>query len=384
MSRASAILIFVLAAPLYAIAQDPPNRDYQPPFKGEAVFDPRPEKRAAAAAEAERKAAEEAAAIEAATVKTEPAPAAAPPGPSASPAPEVTPTPIAEGYLPPTPEALAAAEEALRKPPRTPVENPRAYGYLVGDLLLQKVQLSVDGKPVELAELPGRDRYGVWIARRATRVERHADGTRWLVMEYQIVNASKDVDVIALPKLKLRTTTPDLFIDVPDWPISVGAITAVQISNKGALRALQPDRPAPVIDTDAIRHPLKLSLVALAIVLLAWLAWWRWREWQASERLPFARARRELRHLAPDSEADSDAAWRCLHQAFDATAGRVVQPATLALLFRAAPHLEAARDVIERFYAESAARFFGGRDHTSLSPNALCAQLRALEKQHEA
>ncbi|WP_273453353.1 hypothetical protein [Nevskia ramosa] len=384
MSRASAVLIFVLAVPLCAVAQDPPNRDYQPPFKGEAVFDPRPEKRAAAAAEAERKAAEEAAAIEAATVKTEPAPATPPQEPAASPAPEAAPMPVAEGYVPPSPEALAAAEAALRKPPRTPVENPRAYGYLVGDLLVQKVQLSVDGKPVELAELPGRDRYGVWIARRATQVERHADGTRWLVMEYQIVNASKDVDVIALPKLKLRTTTPDLFIDVPDWPISVGAITAVQISNKGALRALQPDRPAPVIDTEAIRHPLKLTLAALAAVLLAWLAWWRWREWQASERLPFARARRELRHLSPDSEADSDAAWRCLHQAFDATAGRVVQPATLALLFRAAPHLEAARDVIERFYAESAARFFGGRDHTSLSPNALCAQLRAIEKQHEA
>ncbi|WP_428380574.1 hypothetical protein [Nevskia ramosa] len=384
MIRASAVLIFVLAVPLCAVAQDPPNRDYQPPFKGEAVFDPRPEKRAAAAAEAERKAAEEAAAIEAATVKTEPAPATSPQEPVASPAPEAAPMPVAEGYVPPSPEALAAAEAALRKPPRTPVENPRAYGYLVGDLLVQKVQLIVDGKPVELAELPGRDRYGVWIARRATTVERHADGTHWLVMEYQIVNASKDVDVIALPKLKLRTTTPDLFIDVPDWPISVGAITAVQISNKGALRALQPDRPAPVIDTEAIRHPLKLTLAALAAVLLAWLAWWRWREWQASERLPFARARRELRHLSPDSEADSDAAWRCLHQAFDATAGRVVQPATLALLFRAAPHLEAARDVIERFYAESAARFFGGRDHTSLSPNALCAQLRALEKQHEA
>ncbi|MDP3294767.1 MAG: hypothetical protein Q8M37_08510 [Nevskia sp.] len=387
MSRASAILVFVLAAPLCAIAQDPPNRDYQPPFKGEAVFDPRPEKRAAAAAEAERKAAEEAAAINAATVKTEPLPAAAPPETAASPMPPMTaaaPMPVAENYVPPSPEALAAAEAAARQPLRTPIENPRAYGYLVGDLLLQKVQLSVDGQPVELAELPGRDRYGVWIARRATRIERHADGTRWLVLEYQIVNASKDVDVIALPKLKLRTTTPDLFIEVPDWPITVGAITAAQIRNQGALPALQPDRPAPVIDTDAIRHPLKLVLTALAAVLLAWLAWWRWREWQASERLPFARARRELRHLAPDSEADSDAAWRCLHQAFDATAGRVVQPASLALLFRAAPHLEAARDVIERFYAESAARFFGGRDGTSLSPNALCAQLRAIEKQHEA
>lgn len=368
------LLMLVTAA---ASAQDPPNRDYKPPFKGEAVFDPRPEKRAAAAAEAERKAAEEAAAIRAATVNPELEAAPAEPPPAVA-APE-PPMPVAEDHVMPSPEVLAAAEIAARKPPRTPVENPRAYGYLVGDLLLQSVQLTVDGQPVELAELPGRDRFGVWIARRGARIERRTDGSRWLVMEYQIVNASKDVDVIQLPKLALRTTTPDLFIEVPDWPITVGAITASQVRNQGGLRALQPDRPAPVIDTAMIRHRLNLAFAALAAVVLAWLAWWRWREWQASERLPFARARRQLRQLP----ADSEAAWRALHQAFDETAGRVVQPASLAILFRSAPQLEAARGAIERFYAESAARFFGGRDGTSLSPHALCAQLRAIEKQHE-
>lgn len=378
------LLALLVLAPTLG-AQEPPNRDYQPPFKGEAVFDPRPAKRAAAAAEAARREAEEKAAIQAATVPVDsppPTPAAEPPAPA--PAAAAAAMPTAEGYVPPADiagHAGAPPPEQVRGPIRTPVEQPRAYGYLVGDVLVQKVRLSVDGQPVALAELPRRDRFGVWISRRASSIETRADGSRWLVMEYQIVNASKDVDVIALPKLKLRTTSDEVFIDVPDWPITVGAITASQVRNQGGLLPLQPDRPAPTIATEAIRHRLQQVLTALALVLAGWFGWWRWREWRASQQQPFARALRRLRGLEPDSEA----AWRTLHQAFDATAGRVIQPASLAQLFRAAPQLEPARAAIERWYAESAARFFGGSASTaSLTPLALCAQLRRIEKQHEA
>ncbi len=371
------VALLVLAPALGA--QEPPNRDYQPPFKGEAVFDPRPAKRAAAAAEAARREAEAKAAIEAAAVPVDsPPPAAAEPQ-----LPAPAPMPTAEGYVPPADiagHAGAAPPEEVRGPIRTPVENPRPFGYLVGDVLVQKLRLSVDGQPVELAELPRRDRFGVWIARRASHIETRADGWRWLVMEYQIINASKDVDVIALPKLKLRTTTEELFIEVPDWPITVGAITASQVRNQGGLLALQPDRPAPTIATEAIRHRLQQAWTALALLLAGWFGWWRWREWRASQQQPFARALHRLRGLEPDSEG----AWRTLHQAFDATAGRVIQPASLAWLFRSAPQLEPARAAIERWYAESAARFFGGAGRApSLTPLALCAQLRGIEKRHE-
>lgn len=376
------LVALVMLAPALG-AQEPPNRDYQPPFKGEAVFDPRPAKRAAAAAEAARRDAEAKAAIEAATVPVAPPPQTPTSEPAAAAAP-AAPMPTAEGYVPPADivgHAGAPPPEEVRGPIRTPVEQPRAYGYLVGDVLVQKVRLSVDGRPVALAELPRRDRFGVWISRRASSIETRADGSRWLVMEYQIVNASKDVDVITLPKLKLRTTTDELFIDVPDWPITVGAITASQVRNQGGLLPLQPDRPAPTIATDAIRHRLQQSLTALALVLAGWFGWWRWREWRASQQQPFARALRRLRGLEPDSET----AWRTLHQAFDATAGRVIQPASLAWLFRAAPQLEPARAAIERWYAESAARFFGGAGSApGLTPLALCAQLRRIEKRHEA
>lgn len=414
--RAAARLAALVAvvASLTATAQRPPNENYQPPVKGQALFDPRPAKRAEAEAEAARKAAEEQAAREAVQVKVDasadparrsaaepavPAPEAAPQAlsetaaePAAEPASApvdvdvdvdvavpsaaATALPTAEGHVASS-DAVAVVTEVIQ----TPVENPRPYGYLVGDLLVQKVQLSVDGQSVDLVEIPRKDRFGSWISRRGARVERRPDGTRWLVLDYQIVNASKDVDVITLPKLHLRTTTPDVFIDVADWPITVGAITASLVRNQGGLIPLQPDRPAPTIATDAIRRALMASLAGLALTVALWLGWWRWREWQASERLPFARAAKVLRSV----DGQSEAAWKALHQAFDATAGRVIQPASLSLLFRAAPQLEAARDRIERFYAASAERFFGGHEAApaGVSIPELAAELRRIERQHE-
>jgi mxaA protein len=275
--------------------------------------------------------------------------------------------------------ALSANDDDSTKP-SVVVEQPRPYGYLVGDVLLQKIRLAVAGEPVEILDLPRKDRIGVWLARRGSTIETRADGTRWLVIDYQIVNASKDVDVIALPKLHLRTRgDPKVFVDVPDWPITVGAITPGTVRNQGGLLELQPDRPAPMVATNVIRHQLHQSLLALVTVLLLWLGWWRWREWRASEQQPFARARRALHGLSPSSPV----AWRTLHHAFDATAGRVLQPSTLPLLFERAPQYAPLRADIERFYADSAALFFGGAQPAADPLLPLCTRLRAIEKRHE-
>ena len=281
----------------------------------------------------------------------------------------------------PANDAAAAApiEAAPANAGEVTVEQPRPYGYLVGDLLQQEVLLQVDGRPVEIVDLPRRDRIGVWLARRDTRLLTRDDGTRWMRLEYQIVNASKDVDVITLPKLHLRTTTPKVFLDVPEWPVTVGAITASTVRNQGGLLPLQPDAPAPRIATGVLRHRLRLALIGLAATLAGWLGWWQWREWQARAAQPFARARAALRRL----DADSPEAWRALHRAFDATAGRVLQPATLPLLFAQAPQYAPLRAEIERFYAESASRFFGGSTQAGTDLRALAARLRRIETRHE-
>jgi mxaA protein len=77
-------------------------------------------------------------------------------------------------------------------------------------------------------------------------------------------------------------------------------------------------------------------------------------------------------------------AWQALHRAFDRTAGRVIQSATLPVLFERAPQLAPARAQIETFFAQSNLLFFGSvtTSDTSL-PRALCADLLRIERRHE-
>jgi hypothetical protein len=93
---------------------------------------------------------------------------------------------------------------------------------------------------------------------------------------------------------------------------------------------------------------------ALLLCVAAWIGWWLWRNWRASSAQPFARALRELR----DVDESSPQAWYAVHRAFDGTAGRVVQPGALSVLFEHAPQFEPERSGIEQFFAQSAERFF--------------------------
>jgi mxaA protein len=78
-------------------------------------------------------------------------------------------------------------------------------------------------------------------------------------------------------------------------------------------------------------------------------------------------------------------AWQILHRAFDRTAGRVIQRATLPTLFEHAPQLAPARAQIEEFFTQSNLLFFGSPSITEANslPRALCAELRRIERRHE-
>jgi hypothetical protein len=182
----------------------------------------------------------------------------------------------------------------------------------------------------------------------------------------------------------------------------------------------------PRIATEPIRRAIAFSGGGFGVTLAAWLAWLIWRNRRAGTTQPFARALRELRTL-PDGELR---AWQILHRAFDHAAGRVIQSATLPVLFERAPQLIPARAQIEQFYAHSSQKFFANanatigtgphepphvntaiaagrdeppratapmpaaRDQLSGTPRretpagaalplALCVQLRRIEKRHE-
>jgi mxaA protein len=260
------------------------------------------------------------------------------------------------------------------------VQQPRPFGYVVGDLLTQRVLLQLEARGFEPATLPGAARLGVWLERRAPRIEATPDGRRWLAVDYQVINAPQALTTVSLPAWELKPKSGAATLRIGAWPISVSPLTPRQVFAKGGLEELRPDRPAPIIATEPTRRQIASWSGALMATLVAWFGWFLWRNWRARSILPFARALREIRQV----DDTAPAAWLALHRAFDRTAGRVMQTATLATLFQRAPHFAPLRPWIEQFFNQSAELFFGtGLPASPLSVSKLCSELRRVEKRHE-
>lgn len=271
--------------------------------------------------------------------------------------------------------------------PATPtVQQPRPFGYVLGDTLAQRVLLESAGRNFDPAALPPAERAGLWFARRASRIELAEDGHRWLVIDYQLINAPQALMTVNLPPVTLKSKTSSDVLAVPEWPISIAPLTPRAAFAKGGLQELRPDHAAPTLPTSALRLQLEIWSGAFAVTIVIWLAWWLVRSLRASANQPFARALRAVRRDGDDNEG----AWLALHRAFDTTAGRALQLSTLPALFKRAPHFEPQRAAIEQFYSQSSERFFGadGTHPTDirsppLSLRTLCTTLRRIEKQHE-
>ena len=264
------------------------------------------------------------------------------------------------------------------------VDQPRPFGYVVGDLVTQRVLLHSahsDFEPdFEPAALPDAQRLNVWLERRSPRIESTADGRYWLVVDYQVINAPQSLTTVTLPAWEIASKTGETKLTIPAWPISVAALTPRSAFATGGLGELRPDRAAPVVATAPIRRQVIIWSIICVITLAAWLAWLQWRNWQDALNRPFARALHEIRRM----DESTPQAWQTLHRAFDQTAGRVTQSETLPVLFQRAPHLQPLRPQIEQFFAQSAERFFGaGLAHSPVSVRALCSELRRIEKRHE-
>ena len=254
------------------------------------------------------------------------------------------------------------------------VEQPRPFGYVVGDVVTQRVLLEIGGHGFAPAALPKAERVNVWLERRPARIESRPDGQRWLALDYQVINAPQSLTTVILPAFDLQGAPDGATLGIAAWPISVNALTS------GGSDELRPDRPAPAIATAPIRRQIAIWSSAFLAVAAAWLGWLAWRNWRAAAARPFAHALREMRRF----DGTAPEAWQALHRAFDQTAGRVVQTATLPALFERVPQLQSLRPEIEQFFAQSRKLFFGGGlPADRMSARALCAQLRRIEKRTE-
>ena len=263
------------------------------------------------------------------------------------------------------------------------VQEPRAYGYLLGDVLTQRILLPTGDNDVGSVAPPSIGRAGAWLERRPARYETDAEGRRWMVIDYQVVNVAPSLTRIALPALRL-TSASGATLQVAEWPLSVGPMTSADAFDAGDLQLMRPDRQAPWVPAAPLRRQASVALGLLLLVLLSWLGWWLWRNWRESARLPFARAWRQMRRLdGPGVDTSADA-WLCVHHALNETAGHVVHAGSLPSLFARAPYLQPLRAQLEQFYQQSTERFFTSASTVAPYPlRGLCQSLYRAEQRHE-
>jgi len=237
------------------------------------------------------------------------------------------------------------------------VEQPRAFGHVLGDVLSQRVLLEINGRDAGEVTPPSNGRINVWFERRKPHVEIDGEGRRWMVIDYQITNASETLTEIRLPSLRL-TSEAGASLQVAEWPISLGPLTPRTAFDAGDLRALRPDRLVSSPQLASTERRLFSMLALLTATLLAWVGWWFWSNRRDARRLPFAIAWRKIQSLkTPEVDANADA-WLCVHLALNETAGQVVHAGSLSALLARAPYLEPLRPLLENFYMKSRERFF--------------------------
>ncbi|MBN3765721.1 hypothetical protein [Burkholderia sp. Ac-20365] len=277
--------------------------------------------------------------------------------------------------------ALMIASASVDAEPAT-VQQPRAFGHVLGDVVTQQVLLGSNDSAGELSAMPSTGRVNAWLERRTPSITTDADGRRWLVLDYQVMNSPRAPTVTSTPPLQLRLASGKT-LDVAASPLSIGPLAPLGLADAGRLAGLQPDRLVAPEPTAPLRRALIMWSALAVAVMIAWLGWWLWRNQRDARQLPFAKAwARFGKHDDAALEADPDA-WRGLHRALDEAAGHVVLAGAVPELTRQAPHLREFQPQLEQFFQRSSDRFFSGLPVAT--PFRLRELFRALyraEKRH--
>lgn len=251
--------------------------------------------------------------------------------------------------------------------PSVDADEPRAFGYQVGDLVQRRVTLRLPpGWTLDAASVPKPGGRGRSIElRRVARDDRQEEGATLvrLDLEYQVFLAPTAVRTIEIAPWQLKVNgagrSEDLRVEAA--AVTVAPLVPVDVSPRRGLGDLQPERAPPLVDTTRWQWRLALwgLLALLPLGLLA--AVHVGLPWQAARRRPFGLAWRALRRLPPQpSGAEWRAACRHLHDALNRAAGEVLFERGLERFVAAAPRYAELRAELARFLSLSDQEFFGG------------------------
>lgn len=237
------------------------------------------------------------------------------------------------------------------------VQQPRGFGYLIGDKFQRVVDLRLR-KPyrLDMTSLPVAGRLTHWLAIETPHVDQQdlSHSTQYrLHFTYQVVNISPDEQDISLPEhlLQYGDSKEILKALVPATRIRVSVISDFGHDD------LQPDRSPALMP----QHYRRMgALVVLWVGALAGLISLRFGFRFGQRRSPFAEASRTLskhRTRTWDDESYGEA-LKSVHHAFNATAGKAVFGESLEAFFAHHARYAALDHQIREFFTRSSAHFY--------------------------
>ena len=266
-------------------------------------------------------------------------------------------------------------------------DQPRAFGYSVGDVVTRHVTLQVpSGLRLIEDSLPQIGGQGRAIELRRVLLRRSFGGTpQELELEYQVFLAPRELRVLEMPPIELRFdgTPRAQTLRIDAWPVTVTPLAAVDASPRDGLGEMRPDREPMPIATGALRWRL-VAWAAIALLLLAYLAhvyiglpWWNQRH------RPFGLAWKALRGLPPQPDAvQRRGAFERLHAALNATAGEALFEPGLDRFVAAQPRYAPLRAELGEFFERSRREFFAAGSAAVDGPwlREFCRRCRDVER----
>lgn len=268
--------------------------------------------------------------------------------------------------------------------------DPRAIGYLVGDVIDRTIEVKSD-KLFRLVpgSLPQPGPLAYWLNLISVEPREHVGGdenvTR-IELRYQTFYAPMDTRKQTIPGLALRFANGGMVAvaQVPPWKFTMSPLREVSPGGEGQTLAdqLRPDIRPQLNNTWPIERGLIIAGVVAALILLALARHYAAWPFNRRARRPFTRAAAQIGRLRPgDSNERYEASILALHRAFDSAAGKRLLSEDVDTFVGRHPELATTRGQITRFF-EASARFFYGADKdgavTQLPAKDLVAIARVL------
>ena len=207
--------------------------------------------------------------------------------------------------------------------------NPRPFGYVVGDTLSQEILLRVrPGLSLDTKKLPKPGRLSAWIELRNVDVIESTStlhNTYRVKFDYQLPNSPGEIRVIELPAQHFVFLDGNKTIEEKsvEWPITISPITPAEVLARDGLEAMRPNVAPQGIDI----KPVQKRICFYSLALIALLAYWAHRyfgiPFLTKRRRPFTRTYPHLNRLAKTAAPNGySSAIEQLHQALNETAGK--------------------------------------------------------------